>query len=161
MGMKISWLKNLALRSSGLKCHVQTISLDISTLDFSTPDFSSPFQSHRGLGLRSPGLKLGVENSRVGMSCNHDLWCCGSLWSIISLLFKSCSTYCAAATLQTFTTNFFPLLSCLKTKEAQLGLMSHYGRNWQLLSKIYFSKKSAIIQFDIQIKIILNSYGWK
>ena len=52
----------------------QTFQPQAPTPDFSTPEFSTMNSSKsswlNGLGLRSPGLMLGVEKSRVGMSCN-------------------------------------------------------------------------------------------
>ena len=78
MGLKSSWLKSLGLKSPGLKCHLSRRLKDISTPDFSTMNFSTPWFKNswlkspglkssllKSLGLKGPGLKLGVEKSGV------------------------------------------------------------------------------------------------
>ena len=77
-------LKNLWLKSLGLKCHLSGWLKDISSLVFSTMNFSTPrFKNSwlkspglisawlKSLGLRGPGLKLGVEKFVVEMSFNQ------------------------------------------------------------------------------------------
>ena len=78
IGLKGPWLKSLGIRSPGSKCPDCNRLQDMSSLDISNPDFSTiksstpdPLMGLKPSWLKSLGLKVGVEKSRFGISCNN------------------------------------------------------------------------------------------
>ena len=79
------WRFFCSLTHSGQFSHINPklsklfLTLDFSTSDFSTMNFSTPWFKNSGLNstglqsswLKTPGLKLGIEKTRVDMSFNH------------------------------------------------------------------------------------------